>query len=61
MSPERLQELFYYAWDTFYEDESQQMKMFKLLQKVVEREKQDDTFRPRKRELAKQAFGRKSI
>ena len=32
----------------------------KLLQKVVEREKQDNTFRPRKRELARQAFGRKS-
>jgi hypothetical protein len=60
MPPERLQELFYDAWDTFYADESQQMKMFKLLQKVVEREKRDNTFRPRKRELAKQAFGRKS-
>ncbi len=60
MSPERLQELFYGAWDTFYEDESQQMKMFKVLQKVVEREQQDNTFRPRNRELAKQAFGRKS-
>ena len=61
MPPERLQELFYYAWDTFYEDESQQMKMFKLLQKVVEREQQDNTFRPRNRELVKQAFGRKSV
>ena len=60
MPPERLQELFYDAWDTFYADESQQMKMFKLLQKVVEREKRDNTFRPRKRELVKQAFGRKS-
>ncbi|MBW2708231.1 MAG: radical SAM protein [Deltaproteobacteria bacterium] len=60
MSSEKLQELFYHAWDTFYKDESQQMKMFKLLQEVVEREKRDNTFRPRKRELAKQAFGRKS-
>ena len=60
MSPERLQELFYGAWDTFYKDESQQMKMFKVLQKVVEREKRDNTFRPRRRELAKQAFGRRS-
>ena len=61
MSPERLQELFYDAWDAFYGDESQQMKMFKLLQKVVEREKRDNTFRPRNRKLAKQAFGRKPL
>ncbi|MCF8127892.1 MAG: radical SAM protein [Deltaproteobacteria bacterium] len=61
MPPERLQELFYDAWDTFYGDESQQMKMFKLLQKVVEREKRDNTFRPRNRKLAKQAFGRKPL
>ncbi len=61
MSPERLQELFYDAWDTFYANESQQMKMFKLLQKVVEREKRDNTFRPRNRKLAKQAFGRKPL
>jgi radical SAM superfamily enzyme YgiQ (UPF0313 family) len=61
MPPERLQELFYDAWDTFYADESQQMKMFKLLQKVVEREKEDNTFRPRNRKLAKQAFGRQSL
>ena len=60
MSAERLQELFHYAWDAFYRDESQQMKMFKLLQTVVEREKQDNTFKPRKRALAKQAFGKKS-
>ena len=46
---------------TFYGDESQQMKMFKLLQKVVEREKRDNTFRPRNRKLAKQAFGRKPL
>ncbi len=60
MSAEKLQELFHYAWNAFYRDESQQMKMFKLLQTVVEREKQDNTFRLRKRALAKQAFGKKS-
>ena len=58
MSPERLQELFHYAWDTFYQDESQQMKMFKLLQKVVEKEMADNTFRPRNRDLASRAFGK---
>ena len=61
MSPERLQELFYEAWDTFYAEESQQLKMFKLLQNVIEREKKDNTFRPRNRKLSKQAFGRKSV
>ncbi len=39
MSPERLQELYAYAWETFYRDEPQNYKMFKLFKKVVEREK----------------------
>ena len=58
MSPEKLQELFHYAWETFYGDESQQIKMYKLLQQVVRKEKADGTFRPRDRSLAGQAFGR---
>ena len=61
MSPERLQELFYEAWDTFYAEESQQLKMFKLLQNVIEREKRDKTFKPRNRNLANQGFGRNSV
>lgn len=61
MSPERLRERFHEAWDIFYAEESQQMKMFKLLQKVIEREKRDNTFKPRNRNLAKQAFGRTSV
>ncbi len=60
MSPERLQELLNEAWNAFYADESQQMKMFRLLQKVIEREKRDNTFRPRNRKLAGQAFGKVS-
>lgn len=58
MSPARLQELFQYAWDTFYQDESQNLKMFKLLEKVVRKEQADGTYRPRNRNLAGQAFGR---
>jgi radical SAM superfamily enzyme YgiQ (UPF0313 family) len=58
MSPDKLQSLYHLAWDTFYRDEPQKMKMFKLLTKVVKREKAADTFRPRQRELAGQAFGR---
>ncbi len=59
MPPETLQELFYYGWETFYKDEPQEIKMFKLLQKVAIRERADDTYRPRRRELASHAFGKK--
>jgi len=58
MSPEKLQEMLDYAWEMFYRDESQQFKMFKLLKQVVKREKENNTFAPRRRDLASQAFGR---
>ena len=57
MSPEKLQELYTYAWDTFYRSEPQTYKMFKLLQKVMEREKADGTYRGRRRELMTRRFG----
>jgi len=60
MSPERLQELFEYAWNSFYHDEPQELKMFKLFQKVVQKEIADSTFKPRNRDLAGQAFGRRT-
>jgi radical SAM superfamily enzyme YgiQ (UPF0313 family) len=59
MTPETLQELFYYGWETFYKDEPQEIKMFKLLQRVAIRERADNTYRPRRRELASYAFGKK--
>jgi radical SAM superfamily enzyme YgiQ (UPF0313 family) len=59
MSPGRLQELLRYAWDTFYQDEPQEVKMFKLLKQVVKKEKADGTHRPRNRSLGASAFGRK--
>lgn len=58
MSPERLQELLDLAWNSFYRDESQELKMFKLFKQVVEKEMADGTFTPRDRRLADQAFGR---
>ena len=58
MTPAKLEELLGYAWDTFYRDESQNIKMAKLFQQVVRKEMADNTFRPRDRELAGQAFGR---
>jgi len=58
MSPERLQKLLDYAWNTFYQDESQSIKMAKLFKQVVKKEMADNTFRPRDRNLAGQCFGR---
>ena len=58
MSPERLQELLAEAWRAFYADASQEMKMFRLLDRVVRREIEDGTYRGRDRSLAGQAFGR---
>lgn len=34
MSPEKLQEMYHYAWRTFYRDEPQTYKMYKLFQKI---------------------------
>ncbi len=59
MSAEKLQQLLHYAWDTFYADESQELKMFKLFQQVIEKEMADNTFRPRNRDLASHAFGKR--
>ena len=58
MSRERLQELLDYAWQTFYQDESQPIKMAKLFQQVVRKEVADNTFTPRDRQLAGHSFGR---
>lgn len=58
MSAERLQELYQYAWDTFYKNETQEEKMFKLLKKVVSREMEDGTFKKRRQDLSKSSFGK---
>lgn len=58
MSPERLRELLDYAWNTFYQDESQKIKMVKLFQQVVKKEMADHTFTPRDKSLAGHSFGR---
>ena len=58
MSAERLQELLFYAWDTFYAGKPQQVRMFELFQKVMRKEKANGTFQPRNRNLIHQAFGR---
>jgi radical SAM superfamily enzyme YgiQ (UPF0313 family) len=58
MTPERLQELYDYAWKAFYQDETQEEKMFKLFTRVMLREMEDGTYRPRDRRLATKSFGK---
>jgi hypothetical protein len=53
-----LQELYNYAWENFYREESQEEKMFQLLFNVVSREMDDGTYRPRNRKLAHKSFGK---
>ena len=57
MTPQRLQELYEYAWKTFYKDETQEEKMFKLFTKVLLKEMEDGTYKPRDRKLANKSFG----
>ncbi len=45
MSPEKLQELYYYAWDTFYAGGGHQLKMGELFKQVIRREMDDGTYR----------------
>jgi radical SAM superfamily enzyme YgiQ (UPF0313 family) len=58
ISAERLQELYDFAWKIFYQDESQEEKMFHLLNNVVSREMEDGTYRLRNRRLIHKSFGR---
>ena len=61
MTAERLQELYQYAWDTFYKDETQEQKMFNLFSQVMLREMNDGTYRPRDRKLINKSFGKDVI
>jgi radical SAM superfamily enzyme YgiQ (UPF0313 family) len=45
MSPEKLQELYCYAWDTFYRGSGHALKMGELFKTVVRREIEDRTYR----------------
>ena len=49
MTPEKLQDMYYYCWDRFYEEEPANYKMFKMLKKVMDKEKADGTYKPRVR------------
>lgn len=58
MSPERLQELYDYAWKAFYKDESQEEKMFKLFANVMLNEMEKGSYVPRRRDLVGKTFGK---
>jgi hypothetical protein len=45
MSVNALEKMYEYAWNTFYSDFSKEVKMAKLYLKVMEKEKQDGTYR----------------
>jgi radical SAM superfamily enzyme YgiQ (UPF0313 family) len=45
MSPEKLQEMYFYAWETFYQGGGYQLKMGELFRKVIRREMDDGTYR----------------
>ena len=58
MTPEKLQEMYYYAWDTFNAESGHQLKMGKLFERVIRREIEDGTYRryePRKKRQFKKA------
>jgi radical SAM superfamily enzyme YgiQ (UPF0313 family) len=45
MTPDSLQRMYEYAWNTFYADCSKEVKMAKLYLNVIHREKEDGTYR----------------
>ena len=46
MTPEILQEMYHYAWDTFYKDMGQSLRMARLFTDLVKKEMADGTYRP---------------
>lgn len=48
MSPDTLQEMYRYAWDTFYKDMPQSLRMARLFSEVVKKEMADGSYQPRR-------------
>ena len=48
MTPDELQEMYHYAWDTFYKDMPQSLRMARLFSEVVRKEMEDGTYVPRR-------------
>lgn len=58
LRPEKLQELYHYAWQTFYADSGYQIKMGNLFLKVIKREMEDGTY-TRGNSTRKRAFDKR--
>lgn len=48
MTPEKLQEMYHYAWDAFYRDMPQSLRMARLFSEVVKKEMADGSYQPRR-------------
>jgi hypothetical protein len=44
MTPDELQKMYYYAWDTFYADSGYELKMGQLFKKLIMMEIADNTY-----------------
>ncbi|NQU42622.1 cobalamin B12-binding domain-containing protein [bacterium] len=61
MTPSELQDMFYYAWDTFYAEAAQELRMGRLFNQVIRREMEDGTFqRPARVGRSKVALAKES-
>ncbi len=55
----KLQELYHFAWDSFYKDETQNEKMFKLFMRVINKEIDNGLYKPRNNDMSVRSFGKK--
>jgi radical SAM superfamily enzyme YgiQ (UPF0313 family) len=46
MSPEILQEMYHYAWENFYKEVAQSLRMARLFSKVVKKEREEGSYTP---------------
>ena len=60
MTATELQDVYEYAWDTFYADAGYQLRMGNLFRKVIEREMEDGTYRRYSPSIRKR-FERKTL
>jgi radical SAM superfamily enzyme YgiQ (UPF0313 family) len=60
MTAAELQDVYEYAWDTFYADAGYQLRMGNLFQKVIKREMEDGTYRRYDSRMRKR-FERKTL
>jgi hypothetical protein len=44
MTSEKLERLYHYAWDTFYDNGSPALRMANLFKKVIQKEMEDGTY-----------------